>query len=166
MVGGGKGFALILIAGPCVLDGIEDALLVGRECRDICQAYGIRYIFKASFDKANRTSIESYRGPGLDVGLSMLRQIRDELGVYVTTDFHLPEQAGPVGEVVDVIQVPAFLSRQTDLLLAAAETGKIVSVKKAQWMRANDMVSVRGKIDSAGDVESWAIERVIVTGKQ
>lgn len=147
---------LILIAGPCVLDRMDDAKLIADVCSDVCSHLGIRYIFKASFDKANRTSILSYRGPGLDKGLLMLREIRDGFGVEVTTDFHLPEQAKPVAEVVDVIQVPAFLSRQTDMLVAAFKTGKIVSVKKAQWATSEDMSSVRGKI---GEVEAWGIER-------
>lgn len=154
---------MILIAGPCVLDGIKDARLIVEVCADVCSHFGIQYVFKASFDKANRTSIDSYRGPGLDEGLSMLREIRDGYGVEVTTDFHLPEQAGPVADVVDIIQVPAFLSRQTDIVVSAAfeahRLGKVVSVKKAQWMRPNDMVAVSEKIASVGSVESWAIER-------
>ena len=122
----------VLIAGPCVLESPERALMIGKRVKEITNRLGIPYVYKSSFDKANRSSIKSFRGPGLEEGLEILQAIKKELAVPVLTDIHEPEQAEPVAEVVDILQIPAFLCRQTDLLLAAAETGKVVNVKKGQ----------------------------------
>lgn len=146
--------APLLIAGPCVIEGRDMALRHAEALRDIAEVRGFHYCFKSSFDKANRTSIDSFRGPGLDEGLAILAEVKQAVGVPVLTDFHTPQQAGPVGEVVDVLQVPAFLCRQTDLLLAAARTGKAVNVKKGQFLAPENMEAVVGKLHSArcGDI--------------
>lgn len=141
---------LCVIAGPCVIESEETCLEVGRALKQACAELDLGYVFKASFDKANRTSIRSYRGPGLKQGLEILASVREQLGVPVLTDFHDASQAGPVGEVVDILQVPAFLARQTDLLVAAAQTGKAVNVKKAQFMAPWDMGQVVGKLRDSG----------------
>ena len=143
--GGGK---LVLIAGPCVLEGFERSLLIGRRAKEIAQRLNMPYIFKASFDKANRSSIKSFRGPGLVDGLKILADIKRELNVPIVTDIHESYQAQPVAEVVDIVQIPAFLCRQTDLLIAAAKTGKVVNVKKAQFLSARDMSNVVEKLRS------------------
>lgn len=141
---------LCVIAGPCVIESEELCLEVGQAMKAACAELGVGYVFKASFDKANRTSITSYRGPGLKRGLEILASVRERLGVPVLTDFHESSQAAPVGEVVDILQVPAFLARQTDLLVAAAATGKPVNVKKAQFMAPWDMKQVVGKLRDSG----------------
>ena len=140
----------MLIAGPCVIESEELTLEIAKRLRDICEQNNSPLIFKASFDKANRTSLNSYRGLGLDAGLEILSKVRDEVGVWVTTDIHLPEQAGPVAEVCQLLQIPAFLARQTDLLVAAAKTGLPVNVKKGQFMAPLDMQHVVGKLNGAG----------------
>jgi 2-dehydro-3-deoxyphosphooctonate aldolase (KDO 8-P synthase) len=141
---------LALIAGPCVIESRELCLHVATTIRDLARRLGFAYVFKASFDKANRTSIHSFRGPGLDVGLEVLAEVRARVGVPVLTDIHEPWQAARAAEVVDMLQVPAFLARQTDLLGAAAETGKPVNVKKAQFMAPWDMGQVVHKLEEAG----------------
>ncbi|UCC72689.1 MAG: 3-deoxy-8-phosphooctulonate synthase [Gemmatimonadota bacterium] len=128
-----------LIAGPCVLENDSTNLAVAEEVARVAQRFGVPAIFKASFDKANRSSIRSPRGPGLDDGLRRLERVKTESGLPVTTDIHLPEQAEPVAEVVDVLQIPAFLCRQTDLVVAAAEAGRPLNLKKGQWMAPQDM---------------------------
>ena len=128
-----------LIAGPCVLEDEDTNLAIGEEVARLGERFQCPVIFKASFDKANRSSLDSPRGPGLDEGLRRLEQIRDRFALPLTTDIHLPEQAGPVAEVVDVLQIPAFLCRQTDLVLAAAATNRPVNLKKGQWMAPQDM---------------------------
>jgi 2-dehydro-3-deoxyphosphooctonate aldolase (KDO 8-P synthase) len=137
---------LAVIAGPCVIESLETCLEVGRAIQAACAELGLGYVFKASFDKANRTSIHSFRGPGLDKGLETLSAVKSALGAPVLTDFHESAQAAPAAEVVDILQVPAFLARQTDLLVAAAETGAAVNVKKAQFMAPWDMKQVVGKL--------------------
>ncbi|MBQ3442243.1 MAG: 3-deoxy-8-phosphooctulonate synthase [Selenomonadaceae bacterium] len=144
-IGGGK---LILLAGPCVLEGFERSLKIGRRAKEIAERLNMPYIFKASFDKANRSSIKSYRGPGLEEGLKILAAIKRELKVPIVTDIHETYQAAPVAEVADILQIPAFLCRQTDLLIAAAKTGKVVNVKKAQFLSARDMINVVDKLRS------------------
>lgn len=129
----------IFIAGPCVIESMDLLETVAKEIKRINERLGINIIFKASFDKANRTSLKSFRGPGMRKGLQMLADIKSKYGLKLTTDIHEAYQAEPVGEVVDVIQIPAFLSRQTDLLVAAARTGKIVNIKKAQFLSGVDM---------------------------
>ena len=139
---------LVLLAGPCVLEGFERSLLIGRRAKEIAQRLNMPYIFKASFDKANRSSIKSFRGPGLVDGLKILADIKRELNVPIVTDIHESFQAQPVAEVADILQIPAFLCRQTDLLIAAAKTGKVVNVKKAQFLSARDMSNVVEKLRS------------------
>jgi 2-dehydro-3-deoxyphosphooctonate aldolase (KDO 8-P synthase) len=146
----GRQRSLLVIAGPCVLEDEDGALRIARHLRELTGLMPIHLVFKASFDKANRTSGESYRGPGLEDGLRILTRVRDELAIPVTTDIHLPEQAAPVAEVCELLQIPAFLARQTDLLLAAAHTERAVHVKKAQFMAPKDMRHVITKLESAG----------------
>ena len=129
----------IFIAGPCVIESSELLDVVAQKLVEINKALGIDIIFKASFDKANRTSIKSFRGPGMECGLQMLADVKEKYGLRLLTDIHESFQAAPVGEVVDVIQIPAFLCRQTDLLVAAAKTGKTVNIKKAQFLSGADM---------------------------
>ena len=146
----GPGEPLLLLAGPCVLESEELAREVAAEVKAVCARLGIRYVFKASFDKANRTSVRSFRGPGARTGLAMLARIREDLRVPVVSDIHEPGQARPAGEVLDIIQIPAFLCRQTDLLTAAARTGKVLNVKKGQFVAPWDMRHAVGKLREAG----------------
>ncbi|MCR5537194.1 MAG: 3-deoxy-8-phosphooctulonate synthase [Succinivibrio sp.] len=150
---------LTLLAGPCVLEGLERSLMIGRTAKDICERLKINYVFKASFDKANRSSVESYRGPGLEQGLEMLRIIRDELKVPVMTDIHECAQAEKAAEVAEILQIPAFLCRQTDLLVAAAKTGRVVNVKKGQFLAPEDMVNVIDKLEASGCQQILLTER-------
>ena len=140
---------LTVIAGPCVLENAEGALVIASHLAEIANRLPIQLVFKASFDKANRTSVDAYRGPGLTAGLQILATIAKEFGLPVTTDIHLPEEAEPAAAVCDLLQIPAFLCRQTDLLVAAAGTGKAVNVKKGQFMAAEDMRHVVGKLLAA-----------------
>lgn len=148
---------LFVIAGPCVIESAEVCLSIARHVKGVCERLGLAYIFKASFDKANRSSNASFRGPGLTDGLVVLKRIRDEVGVQVLTDVHEPEQAAVAGQVVDVLQVPAFLARQTDLLQACGRTGKFVNVKKGQFMSPQEMGNAVEKVRSTGN------ERVMLT---
>ena len=147
------------IAGPCVIESAELLDTVAQELVRINDKLGTDIIFKASFDKANRTSIHSFRGPGMDKGLQMLADIKSKYGLRLLTDIHESYQAAPVGEVVDVIQIPAFLCRQTDLLVAAAKTGKTVNIKKAQFLSGNDMRYPVEKAREAGAMDVWLTER-------
>ena len=156
-IGGGE--KLTLLAGPCVLEGLDRCLLIGRTIKEICQRLDINYVFKASFDKANRSSYHSFRGPGLKKGLEMLKTIKEELGVPVVTDIHETNQAKPVAEVADILQIPAFLCRQTDLLHAAAQTGKVVNVKKGQFLAPEDMRNVVDKLHESGCDQMMLTER-------
>ena len=149
--------ALAFIAGPCVIESREGCLSIARELKAIAERLSVPFVFKASFDKANRTSIDSYRGPGLEKGLEILREVKETFGLPILTDIHEPHQAAPVAKVADIIQIPAFLCRQTDLLLAAGETGAAVNVKKAQFLAPEDMANVVGKIASTGN------RRIILT---
>lgn len=155
----GQGHPLALIAGPCVLESRDMVFRIAEEACRITTKLGMPYIFKGSFDKANRTSISSFRGPGLYEGLEMLEAVRKEFGVPVCTDFHEPDQAREVGNVVDLLQVPAFLCRQTDMLVAAAETGKPVSVKKGQFLAPWDMRNVVDKFTAGGNQQLLLTER-------
>jgi 2-dehydro-3-deoxyphosphooctonate aldolase (KDO 8-P synthase) len=146
----GHGQPLLVIAGPCVMESEELTLSIATRLRQIADELAVQLVFKASFDKANRTSVDAYRGPGLSRGLEILRQVKRSTGLPVTTDIHVPEQAEPVGEVCDLVQIPAFLARQTDLLLAAAATGRPVHVKKGQFLAPWDMKHVVGKLVSGG----------------
>ena len=148
-----------IIAGPCVIESAELLDTVARTLVDINSRLGVDIIFKASFDKANRTSIRSFRGPGIDKGLEMLADIKSRYGLKLLTDIHESWQAEPTGQVVDVIQIPAFLCRQTDLLVAAAKTGKTVNIKKAQFLSGNDMRYPVEKAREAGAKDVWLTER-------
>ena len=148
---------LLLVAGPCVIESEEHALGIARAIRDITARCGVPYVFKASYDKANRTSLGSFRGPGLAEGLRILRKVRETVGVPVLTDIHEPGHAAPVAEVADVLQIPAFLCRQTDLLVAAAQTGRVVNIKKGQFLAPSDMRHAAAKVAAAGK------DRVILT---
>jgi 2-dehydro-3-deoxyphosphooctonate aldolase (KDO 8-P synthase) len=148
---------LLLVAGPCVIESKGHAVGLARAIRDIAARCGVPYVFKASYDKANRTSLSSFRGPGLAEGVRTLRRIREEVGVPVLTDIHEPAHAAPVAEVADVLQIPAFLCRQTDLLVAAARTGRVVNIKKGQFLAPSDMRHAAAKITATGN------DRVILT---
>ena len=141
---------LTIIAGPCLAESRQLCVDIAGRLSERCAALGLGYIFKASFDKANRSSIHSERGPGLEQGLAMLQAVRDEVGTPVTTDIHEPAQAPPAAEAVDLVQIPAFLCRQTDLLVAAAQGGKPVNVKKGQFLSPSEMRGVVGKLSEAG----------------
>ena len=149
----------VYIAGPCVIESQELLNTVAAELVRLNKKYGIDIIFKASFDKANRTSLNSFRGPGMAKGLEMLQEIKDKYGLQLLTDIHESYQAEEVGKVVDVIQIPAFLCRQTDLLVAAAKTGKIVNIKKAQFLSGKDMKYPVEKCKESGAKEVWLTER-------
>jgi 2-dehydro-3-deoxyphosphooctonate aldolase (KDO 8-P synthase) len=153
----GGGAPLLLIAGPCVIESEAHAIGLAKAIKAIAERAGVQYIFKASYDKANRTSGSSFRGPGLDEGLRVLGRVRDVAGVPILTDIHEPSQAAPAAEVADVLQIPAFLSRQTDLIEAAARTGRVVNVKKGQFLAPADMRHAIDKVKAAGN------DRVIVT---
>jgi 2-dehydro-3-deoxyphosphooctonate aldolase (KDO 8-P synthase) len=146
----GRGQPLLVIAGPCVLEDEVLALSIARHLRQIAEDLALPMIFKASFDKANRTSLNSYRGPGLERGLGILARVKESVGLPITTDIHQPSQASAVGEICDLIQIPAFLARQTDLLLAAAATGRPVHVKKGQFLAPWDMKHVIDKLEAGG----------------
>ena len=153
----GGGHPLVLIGGPCVIESPAHAVDLGGAIAEIARRCGVPYVFKASFDKANRTSLQSFRGPGLDAGLRVLADVKARVGVPVLTDIHEPSQAAAAAEVADVLQIPAFLCRQTDLLLAAAATGKAVNVKKGQFLAPQDMRHVVAKVAAAGN------QRIILT---
>lgn len=146
----GGGAPLALIAGPCVIESPERTLRIGRDIQAIANRLGMPYIFKASFDKANRSSYSAFRGPGLEAGLNILANIKQTLGVPVLSDIHEPAQAEPAGKVLDVLQIPAFLCRQTDLLHAAAQTGLPVNVKKGQFLSPLEMKNVVSKLEESG----------------
>lgn len=153
-----------LIAGPCAIESEEQVLETAHKLKEITDRHDIDLIFKSSFDKANRSSISSYRGPGMERGLDILQQVKDEYNLPVITDFHVPEQAQQVANVVDVLQVPAFLSRQTDMLTAAGETGLPIHVKKGQFLSAEGMDNIIGKIESTGNEKVLLCERGTMFG--
>lgn len=150
---------LLLIGGPCALESEDLARTVAEKMVEVCSRLGISYVFKASFDKANRTSLSSYRGPGLEEGLKTLAKIREELNVPVISDIHEPSQVNAAAEVLDIIQIPAFLCRQTDLLVAAAKSGKPVNVKKGQFVSPWDMKNAVDKLRGAGGTKTMLVER-------
>lgn len=160
---GGDG-RLFVMAGPCVIEDPERVLRIGREMKAICGRLGLPYIFKASFDKANRSSWKSFRGPGLTEGLKILKAVKEELQVPVVSDIHEASQAEPAAEVLDILQIPAFLCRQTDLLQAAARTGKCINVKKGQFMAPSDMKNVAEKISHEGNKNIILTERGVSLG--
>ena len=149
----------VFIAGPCVMESEDVVETVAAEIARLNKTHNLDIIFKSSFDKANRTSLTSFRGPGLDKGLAILQNIKNKYGLKTTTDVHETYQVKPVSEVVDVIQIPAFLCRQTDLLVAAAKTGKIVNIKKAQFLSGDDMKYPVEKVKAAGNDNVWLTER-------
>lgn len=151
-----------LIAGPCVIESEEMAMRTSTALKEITDELGIPFIYKSSFDKANRTSGASFRGPGMEEGLKILQKVKDELGVPVLTDVHEKEQAAPVAEVVDVLQTPAFLARQTDFICAIAATGKPVNIKKAQFMAPGDMVNVVDKARNAARAADVSEDTIMV----
>jgi 2-dehydro-3-deoxyphosphooctonate aldolase (KDO 8-P synthase) len=153
----GAGERLLLLAGPCVVEGRDFTVRIAEMIQAIAERHGVGFVFKASFDEANRTSADSARGPGMEDGLATLAAVRESVGVPVVTDIHESWQAEPTAAVVDVLQIPAFLSRQTDLLAAAAATGRVVNVKKGQFLSAADMGNVVRKLQSAG------ARRILVT---
>ena len=155
---------LTVIAGPCVIESLESCRDIARFCSETCAKVGLSYVFKASFDKANRTSLYSPRGPGLEAGLDILAQVRRDLNVPVLTDVHEAAQAERVARVVDVLQIPAFLCRQTDLLVAAAKSGKPTNIKKGQFMAPEDMGHSVEKFRASGGVEVAVTERGISFG--
>lgn len=148
-----------LIAGPCVIESEEMVLSIAGQMKEITDKLGIPYTFKASFDKANRTSINSFRGPGLEEGMKILQKVKDEYGLPICTDIHEPWQAAPAAEVADILQIPAFLCRQTDLLVAAAKTGKCINIKKAQFLAAWDMKNCLEKVRQSGNDNVMLCER-------
>jgi 2-dehydro-3-deoxyphosphooctonate aldolase (KDO 8-P synthase) len=141
--------SFLIIAGPCVIETLEQCLLIASKVKKICDAHQLSYTFKASFDKANRSSNASFRGPGLEEGLKILAKVKSEVGVPVLTDIHEPHQAAPAAEVIDILQVPAFLARQTDLLVACGKTGRVVNIKKGQFMSPQEMGNAVEKVKSA-----------------
>ncbi|GAB6163279.1 3-deoxy-8-phosphooctulonate synthase [Desulfothermus naphthae] len=151
--------SLFFILGPCVIENEDIVLKVAKEVKGISDKYNISIIFKSSFDKANRTSIKSFRGPGLDKGLEILNKVKEMYKLLITTDIHETSQASRVAEVVDVIQIPAFLCRQTDLLIAAGKTNKIVNIKKGQFLAPWDMLNAVEKVRSTGNNKVWLTER-------
>ncbi len=155
----GGGAPLALVAGPCVIEDEGTTLQVAVELAQLSKRLGMGVVFKASFDKANRTSVKSYRGPGIEKGLEILARVKEETGLPLLTDIHCPKQAAPVAQVVDILQVPAFLCRQTDLLVAAGKTGKPVNVKKGQFMAPRDMRQAVDKVHSTGNANVLLTER-------
>jgi 2-dehydro-3-deoxyphosphooctonate aldolase (KDO 8-P synthase) len=153
----GAGNRPFLIAGPCVIESEQLVLDTAGKIAEITKSLGIPYVFKSSFDKANRTSIKSYRGPGIENGLAVLKKVKEQLGLPVLTDVHTEEQATEAGTVVDVLQIPAFLCRQTDLLIAAAKTGKVVNVKKGQFLSPPEMANAVKKVEECGS------QRIVLT---
>ena len=150
---------MFFVLGPCVVESRDLCFRVAEEVKRLGELHGVPVVFKASFDKANRSSGKSFRGPGIDGGLKILQAVRDEFGLPVTTDVHETSQVGPAAEVCELLQIPAFLARQTDLILAAAETGKVVNVKKGQFMAPWDMANVAHKVREAGNPRVILTER-------
>ncbi len=149
----------LLIAGPCVIESEENVMLIAEKVKGIAGRLNLDYCFKASFDKANRTNISSYRGPGIEEGLRILQKVKDSYGLKICTDIHEPWQAEKAAKVADILQIPAFLCRQTDLLVAAAKTGKLINVKKAQFLAPWDMVNVVRKLEESGNKSIMLCER-------
>lgn len=160
----GAGLPFALMAGPCVIENIDLCRTICKEVQRITRELGIPYIFKASFDKANRTSVQSFRGDGIQAGLDVLAAIKSEFDVPVVTDVHQADQCSAAGQVVDVIQIPAFLCRQTDLLIAAGETGKVVNIKKGQFMAPEDIAQAVRKVESTGNNRILVTERGVSFG--
>lgn len=148
-----------IVAGPCQLESRDHALMIAGQLANACDRAGVNFVFKGSFDKANRTSLSARRGPGIEAGLRILADVRAEFDCPVLTDIHLPDQCAPVADVVDILQIPAFLCRQTDLLLAAAQTGKAINIKKGQFLAPWDMEHVAAKVAATGNTQILLTER-------
>ena len=155
----GAGQPLTLLAGPCVIENLDHTLKLANALQEIAARVGVGYVFKASYDKANRTSVTSYRGPGIDEGLKILQKVKDETGLPILSDVHDVTQVKAAAEVLDIMQIPAFLSRQTDLLVAVGETGRIVNIKKGQFQAPWDMQNAIGKVCSTGNDNILLTER-------
>ncbi len=155
---------LTIIAGPCVVESLEHALMMARECAARAREAGLDFVYKSSFDKANRSSVKSFRGLGMMEGLAILQRVKDELGVPVLTDIHDATQVGPVAEVADILQIPAFLCRQTDLIVAAARSGRVVNVKKGQFLSPHDAKNIVDKARAAGGKRIMLTERGVSFG--
>lgn len=160
----GEGRPFVLIAGPCVVESRESALYHAEALQKLTDRLGIPLIYKSSYDKANRTSIDSFRGLGIDEGLAVLAEVKRTTGVLVLTDVHSPEEVGPAAEVVDVLQIPAFLCRQTGLLLAAGESGRVVNIKKGQFLAPWDLAHAAAKVASTGNRRILLTERGVTFG--
>ncbi|HBF38785.1 MAG TPA: 3-deoxy-8-phosphooctulonate synthase [Firmicutes bacterium] len=158
------GTELLLIAGPCVIESQEHVMMMARELKKITSEVGVKFVFKASYDKANRTAGDSFRGPGLKAGLQILKKVKEELEVPVLSDVHDLSQIAAAAEVLDIIQIPAFLSRQTDLVMEAARTGKIINIKKGQFSAPEDMRNVIEKVYAAGNRQLLLTERGVSFG--
>jgi len=154
----------LFIAGPCVVETEAMTLHIARELRRITAPLPVRFVFKASYDKANRTSVDAYRGPGLEAGLNILRRVKEQADVAILTDVHDVQQVGPAAEVADILQIPAFLCRQTDLVVAAARTGKTLNIKKGQFLAPDDMGYVVQKAEAAGNTDLVLTERGTTVG--
>ncbi len=155
---------MFIMGGPCVIENEAMILGLAEKIKKICEREGVYYIFKASFDKANRTSVNSFRGPGLEAGIKILEKVKKEFGLPVVTDIHESWQAKEVGEVIDIIQIPAFLARQTDLLVEAGKTGRIVNIKKPQFLSGKDIVNACEKVVSTGNKKILLTERGTMMG--
>ena len=155
---------LTILAGPCAAESMDILRTTAEGLKKVCEELDINYVFKSSFDKANRSSITSYRGPGLEKGLEMLSKIKSEFELPIVTDIHHPEQATIVAEVADILQIPAFLCRQTDLLVAAAKTGKIVNIKKGQFLAPQQMKSLVKKVEDSGNKQIMLTDRGVTFG--
>ena len=160
----GDGNPFVLLAGPCVIESEDHVLKMAEKIKEITEKLEIPYVFKSSYDKANRSSIDSYRGPGLERGLEILKRVKDEIGVPVLSDVHTSRQAKIAGEILDMVQIPAFLSRQTDLVTAVGETGRVVNVKKGQFLAPWDIEQVVEKIESTGNERILLTERGAIFG--
>jgi 2-dehydro-3-deoxyphosphooctonate aldolase (KDO 8-P synthase) len=155
----GGGAPLAFIAGPCVIESLDHALFMARSLAEITRGLGVPFIFKASYDKANRSAVTSFRGPGLEAGLRILKTVREEIGVPVLSDIHEAAQAAPAGEAIDILQIPAFLCRQTDLLVAAGRTGRVVNIKKGQFLSPAEIRHAIDKVVSTGNDRILLTER-------
>ena len=160
----GAGRPLAVIAGPCVIESRDSALEHAARLKEAADRVGVPFIFKSSYDKANRSSVTSYRGPGLAKGLEILAEVKSKVGVAILSDVHEKEQVGPAKEVIDILQIPAFLCRQTDFVIAVAESGKVVNVKKGQFLAPWDMVNIAQKILSTGNDQILLTERGVSFG--
>ncbi|MDP8233380.1 MAG: 3-deoxy-8-phosphooctulonate synthase [Candidatus Saelkia tenebricola] len=160
----GQGHKMLFILGPCVIESLESLMEHAKEIKEIANSEDLQFIFKASYDKANRTSLNSFRGPGVKEGIKMLKEVKQELGILVTSDVHTPQEVSEVSDVLDLIQIPALLSRQTDLIVEAGKTGKPINIKKGQFMAPWDMVKAVDKVRTQGNSNVCVTERGVCFG--